>query len=66
MMNYGFINGSKDSKLDSFSIFLFHYALRHQKNKSRNKRRDITNKTTQGQYYLLLMSTITFPDYIKN
>ena len=63
--NYSFTNGSKDSKLGSFSIFLFHHTSGHQKIIKEIKG-DITNKTTQGQDYLLLISTITFPDYIKN
>ena len=29
--NYSFTNGSKDSKLDSFSIYLFHHTSGHQK-----------------------------------
>ena len=45
-----------------YSITLLHY----QKNNQRIKRRDVTIKITQKQDYLLIVSTIAFPDYIKN
>ena len=57
------------AKIQNQIVFLYIYfitLLVTIKNNQRNKRRDITNKTTQGQDYLLLISTITFPDYIKN
>ena len=64
--NYSFTNCSKDSKLENFLYFYSITLLHYQKNNQRIKRRDMTNKTTQEQDYLLIMSTIAFPDYIKN
>jgi hypothetical protein len=51
------------AKIQNQIVFLYIYfitLLVTIKNNQRNKRRDITNKTTQGQDYLLLISAITF------
>ena len=64
--NYSFTNCSKDSKLDNFLYFYSITLLHYQKNNQRIKRRDVTIKITQKQDYLLIVSTIAFPDYIKN
>ena len=53
--NQSFINCSRDSKLDKFPLFSFHYTSALPKNNQRIKRRDLTNKTTQEQDYLLIM-----------
>jgi len=64
--NQSFTNGGKDSKLDCFLYFYFITLLHHQKY-SRNRRRDITRiKPSKNKIIQLLMSTITFPDHIKN
>jgi len=64
--NYSFTNCSKDSKLDNFLYFYSITLLHYQKNNQSIKRRDVTIKITQKQDYLLIVSTIAFPDYIKN
>ncbi|HKX96701.1 MAG TPA: hypothetical protein VJL78_02575 [Candidatus Nitrosocosmicus sp.] len=64
--NQSFISDSRDSKLDSFLYFHFITLLHCQKIIKEIKGEDMLIKPLKNKTIQLLISTITFPDYIKN